>query len=85
MEISEMLLGVRGQVVINDGDLHAVVSICTIFLLIVAVISTFSHIFTKIAVTRRLALDDYAAFPALVSMLALPVVSERNCSEPTVF
>lgn len=71
-----MLPSNRGQVIIFDGDLHAIVSICTIILLIVAVISTFGHIFTKIAVTRKLALDDYAAFPALVSISALLLMSE---------
>lgn len=80
-----MLLSSRGQVIIVEGDLHAVVSICTIILLIIAVICTFGHIFTKFAVTRKLALDDYTAFPALVSIYSpLLMMSETYGSQPTV-
>ena len=59
----------RAQVIISDGDLHAVISICSIVLLIVAILSTFGRIFTKLSVMHKVALDDYTAFPALVSVM----------------
>ena len=59
----------RAQVIISDGDLHAVISICSILLLIVAILSTFGRIFTKFSVMHRVALDDYTVFPALVSVM----------------
>ena len=56
----------RAQVLITDDDMHAVVSICAIVFLIVATISVFGRTFTKIAVVRKLSVDDHAAFAALV-------------------
>lgn len=59
----------RDQVLIEEGDVHAVISICAIVLLIVAIVSTFGRIFTKFAVNHKLSVDDLAAFPALVSIM----------------
>ena len=59
----------RAQVVIDDDDLHAVVSICSIFLLIVAICSTVARLLTKFAVVHKLAFDDYMFIPALVSSM----------------
>ena len=61
------MLNQRSQVFITDDDFHAVVSICAIVLLIIAVTSIVGQIFTKITLHHKLALDDYATFPALVS------------------
>ena len=59
----------RAQVLISDNDLHAVVSICSIVLLILAVLSTLGRIFTKLSVVHKVTLDDYTAFPASVSWI----------------
>lgn len=59
----------RNQVIVDSDDVHAIISICAIILLIVAIFSTFGQIFTKIAVVRKLSLDDITAFPALVSFV----------------
>ena len=59
----------RAQVLISNDDLHAVVSICSIVLLILAVLSTLGRIFTKLSVVHKVALDDYTAFLALVSSI----------------
>ena len=59
----------RAQVLISDDDLHAVVSISSIVLLILAVLSTLGRIFTKLSVVHKVAADDYTAFAALVSSI----------------
>ena len=57
----------KSQVLITDTDLHAVVSVCAIIFLIVAAIGVVGRVFTKLAVVKSLAVDDYVAFLALVS------------------
>ena len=51
----------------NYYDPHAVLSICAIVLLIIAIFGTFVRIYTKVAVERKLAPDDHLACLALVS------------------
>ena len=64
----------RAQVIISDGDMHAVISICSIVLLIVAILSAFGRVFTKLSVMRKVALDDYTVFPALVSVMCQALI-----------
>lgn len=59
----------RAQVRITENDLSPVISICSILCLIVAVLSVLGRVFTKLAVIRKLSLDDYIIFLALVQLL----------------
>ena len=60
------MLVTRDQVLITNDDLHAVLSICSILCLIVPILAILGRLFTKILMVRKLVLDDFVAFSALV-------------------
>ena len=64
-----MSVSSRGQIVITDTNLGPLVSICAIIFFIAAVFSVSGRIFTRIAVARKPANDDYALLVALVRLL----------------
>ena len=57
----------RGQVTITPEDLSPIVSICSIVCLLLSTLSVIGRLFTKAAVVRRLAMDDYTIICATVS------------------
>ena len=61
----------RDQVTISPTNLSPVVSICSIVCLLLSTLSVAGRIFTKAAVVRRLAVDDFAILSATVH--AIPI------------
>ena len=67
MQLVTMKVAPRGQVVINDTDLRPVVSICSIIFVVAAVLSVAGRVFTRVAISKKPANDNYAILIALVS------------------
>ncbi len=62
---TKMLL-LRDQVTISPTNLSPVISICSIVCLLLSTLSVAGRVFTKAAVVRRLAMDDFAILSATV-------------------
>ena len=60
------MLLLRDQVTISSTNLSPVVSICSIVCLLLSIFSVTGRVFTKAAVVRRLAMDDFAIVSATV-------------------
>ena len=60
------MLLLRDQVTISPTNLSPVVSICSVVCLLLSILSVAGRVFTKAAVVRRLAMDDFAIVSATV-------------------
>ena len=61
-----VMLLIRDHEFITRDDLHLVVDICSMFFLVLAVVSVIGRLFTKVAVVHTLNVDDYLILVALV-------------------